>query len=77
MKGLKIHFTLFISRGDEMVEGGGEEVRAEGAGLVQLRFQRVAPPQHFLHPRHDPLGADVAFGEFLFVQFRHAEWPES
>ena len=37
-----------------MVEGGVEEVRAEGAGLAQLRFQRIAPPQQFLHPRHYP-----------------------
>ena len=36
------------------MEGGVEEVRAEGAGLVPLRFQRVAPPQQFLHPRYDP-----------------------
>jgi len=43
------------SGGEEVEEGGGEEVRAEGAGLVQLRFQRVAPPQQFLHPRHEPM----------------------
>jgi hypothetical protein len=43
------------SCGEEVVEGGGEEVRAEGAGLVQLRWQRAAPPQQFRYPRHDPL----------------------
>jgi hypothetical protein len=37
------------------MEGEVQEVRAKGAGLVQLRFQRVAPPQQFLLPRHDPL----------------------
>jgi hypothetical protein len=37
------------------MEGGIEEVRAASAGLVQLRFQRVAPPQQFLHPRHNSL----------------------
>jgi len=36
-----------------VVVGGGEEVRAEGAGLVQLRCQRVALPQQLLHSRHD------------------------
>ena len=35
------------------MEGGFEQVLAEGAALVQLRFLRVAPPQQFLHPRHD------------------------
>ncbi len=43
------------SCGEEEAEGGVEEVHAEGTGLVQLRFQRVAPLQQFLHPRHDAL----------------------
>jgi len=30
------------------------EMRAQGAGLVPLRILRVAPPQQFLHRRHDP-----------------------
>ena len=61
------------------MEGGGEEVRAEGAGSVQLRFQRVAPPQQFRHPRHDPL----LFGQrgngykhpvqFLLVDLGHGD----
>lgn len=48
-------FCFQCSCGEEVVEGGGEEVRAEGAGLAQLRFQRVALPQQRLHPRHDLL----------------------
>ena len=45
-----------LSRREEVVEGGVEEMRAEGPGLAQRRFQRGALPQQRLYPRLDLVG---------------------
>jgi hypothetical protein len=46
------------------MEGGVEEVRAEGAGLVQLRRQRVALPQQRLHLSHLLTFVSLLHGNF-------------